>query len=75
VTAIEADSTCERLVVYAPAGCDFVAVEPVTHETDAFNRTATGAQGTGMRMLAPGAAYSCTMRIAATVNAASVGVR
>jgi len=75
VTIIEADSTCDRLVVYAPAGCDFVAVEPVTNETDAFNRTATGAQGTGMRVLAPGAAYSCTMRIAVTVNAESVGVR
>jgi aldose 1-epimerase len=67
VTMIEADSTCDRLVVYAPAGCDFVAVEPVTHETDAFNRTATGAQGTGMCVLAPGAAYSCTMRIAAAI--------
>jgi aldose 1-epimerase len=68
VTTIEADSACERLVVYAPAGRDFIAVEPVTHETDAFNRTATGAQGTGMRVLAPGAAYSCTMRIAASVG-------
>jgi aldose 1-epimerase len=67
VTTIEADSTCDRLVVYAPTGCDFVAVEPVTHETDAFNRTATGARGTGMRVLSPGAAYSCTMRIAAAI--------
>ena len=67
VTGIEADSTCDRLVVYAPTGCDFVAVEPVTHETDAFNRTASGAQGTGMRVLAPGAAYSCTMRVAAAI--------
>jgi aldose 1-epimerase len=67
VTTIEADSTCDRLVVYAPAGCDFIAVEPVTNETDAFNRTATGAQETGMRVLAPGAAYSCTMRIAAAI--------
>ena len=67
MTTIEADSTCDRLVVYAPTGCDFVAVEPVTHETDAFNRTASGAQGTGMRVLAPGAAYSCTMRIAAAI--------
>ena len=66
-TTIEADSACDRLVVYAPAGRDFVAVEPVTHETDAFNRAATGAQGTGIRVLAPGAAYSCTMRIAASI--------
>ncbi|HEY3178711.1 MAG TPA: aldose 1-epimerase [Casimicrobiaceae bacterium] len=67
VTTIEADSACDRLVVYAPAGRDFVAVEPVTHETDAFNRAAMGAQGTDMRVLAPGAAYSCTMRIAASI--------
>ena len=67
VTTIEADSACDRLVVYAPGGRDFVAVEPVTHETDAFNRTAAGAQGTGMRVLVPGAAYSCTMRIAASL--------
>jgi aldose 1-epimerase len=71
VTAIEADSTCDRLVVYAPTGCDFVAVEPVTHETDAFNRTATGARGTGMRVLAPDAAYSCTMRITASIASPS----
>jgi aldose 1-epimerase len=71
VTTIEADSACDRLVVYAPAGCDFVAVEPVTHETDAFNRTAAGAQGTGMRVLDPGAAYSCTMRIAALIASSS----
>ena len=67
LATIEADSTCRFLVVYAPEGRDFVAVEPVSHETDAFNRAASGAQGTGMRMLAPGAAYSCTMRISASI--------
>jgi len=66
-TTIEADSACPFLVVYAPDGRDFVAVEPVSHETDAFNRAASGAKGTGMRMLAPGAAYSCTMRIVASL--------
>ena len=66
VTTIEADSSCNRLVVYVPEGRDFVAIEPATHDTDAFNRAAAGAQHTGMRMLAPGASYSCTIRIAAT---------
>jgi len=65
---IEADSACGRLVVYAPAERDFIAIEPVTHETDAFNRTASGAQNVGMRVLAPGSAYSCTMRIAASFS-------
>ena len=55
------------LVVYAPAGRDFVAVEPVTHETDAFNRAAAGASSNRhARRCAPGAAFSCTMRIAAS---------
>lgn len=64
VTRIDADSACRWLVVYAPAGRDFVALEPVTHETDAFNRHAAGETQTGTRVLAPGAAFSCTMRIA-----------
>ena len=63
-TALTADRALGFLVVYAPPGSDFVAVEPVTHETDAFNRVAAGASGTGMRVLPPGLAFSCTMRIA-----------
>jgi aldose 1-epimerase len=61
--ALDADRACGRLVVYAPAGRDFIALEPVTHETDAFNRAAAGATSTGMRVLPPGAAFSCTMRL------------
>jgi len=63
-TTLAADSACDRLVVYAPEGRDFIAVEPVTHDTDAFNRAADGEPGTGMRALGPGQAFSCTMRIA-----------
>lgn len=61
--ALDADRACARLVVYAPAGRDFIALEPVTHETDAFNRAAAGAADTGMRVLPPAAAFSCTMRL------------
>jgi len=61
--SLDADRACGRLVVYAPAGRDFVALEPVTHETDAFNRAAAGAAGTGMRVLPPGGGFSCTMRL------------
>jgi aldose 1-epimerase len=63
-TTLAADSACDRLVVYAPEGCDFIAVEPVTHDTDAFNGAADGEPDTGMRTLRPGQAFSCTMRIA-----------
>jgi aldose 1-epimerase len=61
--ALEADRACDKLVVYSPPGAAFVAVEPVTNETDAFNRAAAGVAGTGMRVLPPGAAFSCTMRL------------
>lgn len=62
-TTVEADAACDRLVVYAPSNRDFIALEPVTHETDAFNRAHAGARSTGMRVLRPGEAFSCTMRI------------
>lgn len=63
--AIDADRACDRLVVFIPAGRDFLAVEPVTHMTDAFNRHAAGETTTGTRILEPGAAFSCTMRLRA----------
>lgn len=65
-TTLTADRACRYLVVYAPPGGDFIALEPVTHETDAFNRHANGETATGFRTLAPGMAFSCTMRIAAS---------
>jgi aldose 1-epimerase len=63
VAEIGADAACDHLVVYVPAGQHFLAVEPVTHMTDAFNRADRGEHGTGTRVLAPGARFSCTMRI------------
>ena len=63
---IGADAACDHLVVYVPGGANFLAVEPVTHMTDAFNRADRGEPGTGTRVLAPGAHFSCTMRISAS---------
>jgi len=65
---IEADRSCDHLVVYIPPGRDFFAVEPVTHMTDAFNRYARGARGTGTRIIDPGQTYRCTMRIVASLS-------
>jgi aldose 1-epimerase len=62
--AVESDAAASFLVVYVPAGRDFLAIEPVTHMTDAFNRHAAGEAGTGTRTLGVGASFSCTMRIA-----------
>jgi len=63
---LAADRACSNLVVYAPPNASFIALEPVTHETDAFNRSEDGAAGTGCRTLPPGCAFSCTMRVAAS---------
>jgi aldose 1-epimerase len=61
--AIDADSALDRRIVYVPAGRDFLAFEPATHMTDAFNRAARGQPDTGTRQLPPGAAFSCTMQL------------
>lgn len=60
--AIAAEA-CHYLVVFIPEGKDFLAVEPVTHMTDAFNRAAAGERDTGTRVLVPGAGFSCTMAL------------
>jgi len=61
--AIAADAACGHLVVYVPRGKAYLAIEPVTHMTDAFNRANAGEIDTGTRVLAPGEAFSCTMHI------------
>jgi aldose 1-epimerase len=67
VAELSAPPPASFLVVFVPRGQDFLAVEPVTHMTDAFNRAARGESGTGTHVLEPGASFSCTMRIAAAV--------
>jgi aldose 1-epimerase len=67
--AIGADAACDYLVVFIPPGSDYLAVEPVTHMTDAFNRAAAGQADTGTRILAPGKTFSCTMRLSVSSGA------
>lgn len=66
--AIDADRALDRRVVYVPPGRDFLAFEPASHMTDAFNRAARGERGTGTRILRPGASFSCTMRLVASTD-------
>ena len=40
---------------------DFFCVEPVSHCTDALNRTALGEPGTGMQVLALGVSLAVTL--------------
>ena len=61
--SIDAGAGCRHLVVFVPPARDWFAVEPVSHMTDAFNRAARGATDTGMRALAPGETFSCTMSV------------
>jgi aldose 1-epimerase len=62
-TGIVADRSAAFVVVYTPPKGDFVAVEPVTHMTDAFNRATRAERDTGTRILPAGAGFSCTMQI------------
>jgi aldose 1-epimerase len=65
---IDADSACNHLVVYVPPERDYLAIEPVTHMTDAFNREDSGEHDTGTRALAPGAEFSCTMHLSVALD-------
>ena len=58
---ISASEVFGRLVVFIPPGQPFFAVEPVSHDTDAFN--APGA-ASGLRVLAPGQTLQGEMRFA-----------
>ncbi|GMA14105.1 aldose 1-epimerase [Deinococcus metallilatus] len=59
---LTADPVYSHLVVFtAPDGS--LALEPVTHATDAFNLAARGVSGTDMRTLTPGQSLAGTARI------------
>jgi aldose 1-epimerase len=67
--AIDADPACTHLIIYVPPARDYLAIEPVTHMTDAFNRADAGQRDTGTRVLAPGAGFSCTMHLSVAPDA------
>ncbi|MFZ3127841.1 MAG: aldose 1-epimerase [Rhodoferax sp.] len=59
-------SSLSRLVVYTTPGRDSIAIEPVSHVNNAFNRlpqTDATAQELGVCILQPGQTFSCDMRI------------
>jgi aldose 1-epimerase len=64
---IRADEVFSHLIIFtAPDGT--LAIEPVTHATDAFNLAARGVHGTGMRVLEPG--QSISGRVSLTLEGA-----
>lgn len=64
---LEAEAPLRHLILFAPAGQPFFAVEPVTHATNAFNLHAAGVPGTGTLSLAPGASVTAALHL--TVSA------
>jgi aldose 1-epimerase len=59
-------SSLDHLVVFTHAGCDFVAIEPVSHVNNAVNMAGadtTRMQHLGVRILQPGQSHTATMRI------------
>lgn len=55
---IEPSEDLSFTTIYVPAGGDFFCVEPVSHMTDAFNRSGTD---TGMRILEPGESWTVSV--------------
>ena len=51
---MHADPLFETVIVYAPVGKDFFAVEPVTNANDGFNLDDQGIPGSGVFVLEPG---------------------
>jgi aldose 1-epimerase len=60
---MEATAPLRFLVFYTPPGQDYFCVEPVSHETDAFNAAAAGRTDTGTIVLAPGETIEGTTRL------------
>lgn len=58
---VAADGPFGHLVIYAPAGEDYLCVEPVSHMTDAVNRGQE--PDAGLRVLQPGESLRGTMRL------------
>ena len=64
-------STLAHLVVYTLPQRDDIAIEPVSHANNAFNRAAHGLddpQALGVITLQPGETFSCAMRIALEIT-------
>ena len=61
--AIEASTLLRNVVLYRRAGADWLAIEPMSHMTDAFNRAERGEADSGTLRLAPGESARATVSI------------
>jgi aldose 1-epimerase len=60
---LTADPVFEHVIIHLPGDSPYACIEPVSHAIDAFNLSARGVPGTGMRVLAPGEALAGTMHL------------
>ncbi len=66
---IEAGPECPYIVCFRPAdGRPFIALEPVSHVSNAHQLEERGVAGLGLRMLAPDQTFSIRMAIRAMPN-------
>ncbi|WP_205570582.1 MULTISPECIES: aldose 1-epimerase [Ralstonia solanacearum species complex] len=63
VLTLRADDPLDHFILHAPGGADYFCLEPVSHVSDAINLAAQGWDGTGLRVLAPGAELRLRMQL------------
>lgn len=62
---MHSDALFEQILLFAPAGKDFFAVEPMTNVSDGFNLFEDGVPGSGVFVLEPGESASGRVRLSA----------
>lgn len=60
---VACDATLDHMILFAPPGKPFFALEPVSNANNGFNLAALGDPDAGMRVLAPGETLSGTWRL------------
>jgi aldose 1-epimerase len=60
---LEADEALGHVIVFAPEGKPFFALEPVTNANDGFNLLARGQEGSGVVVLEPGQSLTAGIRL------------
>lgn len=60
---LSASDALDHFVFHVPDGGAYLCLEPVSHVADAFNLAPSGHEGTGLHVLAPGAAVEASVRM------------
>jgi aldose 1-epimerase len=60
---VACDATLDHMILFAPPGKPFFALEPVSNANNGFNLAALGDPDAGMRVLSPGETLRATFRL------------